>query len=1116
MTSRWKAAMAMVGLAWLVGCGGGDGDAPPPTPPAATVATVQVAALALDGSSLAGVSVTANGSAPVLTDAAGRAELTVANDVDLILAFSKSGLASQVKVLHVPAGVSRSEFRATLVPRQAALTVSDIALGGTVRGKDGTRATFPAGSLVDASGAVVSGAIQMQLTPINVLADTSAFPGRFAGTQGGAAPVGIVSYGTAEFHPTQNGGKLQIAPGKSVTIEIPMYADRHTDGSAVRLGQSIPLWSLNEGTGLWTQEGTGTVVANADSPTGLALRAEVSHFSWWNCDDLSGPEASVDVRCLGVDAGGNATVPLAAGQSCLIRAQVPDPRRRPATAATIGVDNDGAVGLRVPADTLVELYGESVANGVPVRGLVTVNIPAGERRTVVIPLVPPVAVTLLEPARDATLPSLGSATVTVGESVDRVEIYLGGVKVAEDTSAPYQLAFDTTAVSEGFTTLQARAFRSGSLVGATEPIPVIVDRSPPVVTLTRLDATAGDGRVRLLAQVSDLSPVGRVEFFRGSTLLGEATAFPFELTYSLLASDTPSVSFTARARDVVGNAGSSNVISFGTLAPTVALTRNPSTATLTSSQAVTFSATAASSNGIDRVEFFKGSIRLGEDRSPPYEIVYTVTGADEPVLNVMAKAIDADGNSASASLAVPVNISSGDAVAPVVALDAIASPVSTSSLELAAAASDDVGVAKVEFYVNGLLMGERTALSAGRYRLIADVGTLDGPVTFIARAYDAAGNTADSTRTATVRIVATLLAANGELMHAPASLAACPPSLGLSADGTPYVAHVVLTGNVPDAGVSRRIGGVWQSLGFANDPTSTHLQRFTCPTLGVTAAGEPFVAMMAAAGRSGDSGLTQIVRRFNGSAWVTEREIVATSGNDRISLVMDGANRPVIVWSGAVSGVGKRLNAERFEGGIWQTLATRFGSLGGDVGDFRLAVRPDLTVALVTVSSTGPFGNAIHALTIGDGGILSLGDSVTRKIDEVGDSSRSLRVLDITANAGETVVSYALLGSSISQTRTVRFDTASNVWRLLGTDADLVVPSGPSALAFQGGTLVQVLSMDVFAPALARRWNGSAWSAFTTLTGVNSIEARAVVHQDTLFLGFTQGGSAGVARLNVP
>jgi len=114
------------------------------------------------------------------------------------------------------------------------------------------------------------------------------------------------------------------------------------------------------------------------------------------------------------------------------------------------------------------------------------------------------------------------------------------------------------------------------------------------------------------------------------------------------------------------------------------------------------------------------------------------------------------------------------------------------------------------------------------------------------------------------------------------------------------------------------------------------------------------------------------------------------------------------------------------------------------------------------------------------------------------------------------VVSYALLGSSISQTRTVRFDTASNVWRLLGTDADLVVPSGPSALAFQGGTLVQVLSMDVFAPALARRWNGSAWSAFTTLTGVNSIEARAVVHQDTLFLGFTQGGSAGVARLNVP
>ena len=49
------------------------------------------------------------------------------------------------------------------------------------------------------------------------------------------------------------------------------------------------------------QEGTGTVVASAASPSGFALRAQVSHLSWWNCDQWLGsiPEGSYnpDVRC---------------------------------------------------------------------------------------------------------------------------------------------------------------------------------------------------------------------------------------------------------------------------------------------------------------------------------------------------------------------------------------------------------------------------------------------------------------------------------------------------------------------------------------------------------------------------------------------------------------------------------------------------------------------------------------------------------------------------------------------------------------------------------------------------------------------------------------------------
>lgn len=53
--------------------------------------------------------------------------------------------------------------------------------------KDGVCAEFPAGGLVNAAGQVVSGAVQVQMTPVNVLSQTAAFPGRFAGTPAGAA-----------------------------------------------------------------------------------------------------------------------------------------------------------------------------------------------------------------------------------------------------------------------------------------------------------------------------------------------------------------------------------------------------------------------------------------------------------------------------------------------------------------------------------------------------------------------------------------------------------------------------------------------------------------------------------------------------------------------------------------------------------------------------------------------------------------------------------------------------------------------------------------------------------------------------------------------------------------
>ena len=64
----------------------------------------------------------------------------------------------------------------------------------------------------------------------------------------------------------------KIRQGDKATLFFPI-ADIQID----KLDNTIPLWSLNEETGLWIQEG----VANLN---GQFIVAEVSHFSFWNLD----------------------------------------------------------------------------------------------------------------------------------------------------------------------------------------------------------------------------------------------------------------------------------------------------------------------------------------------------------------------------------------------------------------------------------------------------------------------------------------------------------------------------------------------------------------------------------------------------------------------------------------------------------------------------------------------------------------------------------------------------------------------------------------------------------------------------------------------------------------
>ncbi len=201
--------------------------------------------------------------------------------VPLVVRLSRPGYSSQVVQVGVLADTTTTLFFDTAMrPRDAAIEVPEAEDGFMKRARDGVMVELPPDALMRADGEMASGAVSLSMTPVDVAdpEEVRSFPGRFEGLQPDGSSALLLSLGTAEFTFEQGGEELQLAPGKTATIEIPIYT------SEAAIGEEIPLWSMNETTGAWVQEGVGTVAESSSSPSGLALVAQVGHFSWWNID----------------------------------------------------------------------------------------------------------------------------------------------------------------------------------------------------------------------------------------------------------------------------------------------------------------------------------------------------------------------------------------------------------------------------------------------------------------------------------------------------------------------------------------------------------------------------------------------------------------------------------------------------------------------------------------------------------------------------------------------------------------------------------------------------------------------------------------------------------------
>ncbi len=175
-------------------------------------------------------------------------------------------------------------------------------------------------------------------------------------------------------------------------------------------------------------------------------------------------------------------------------------------------------------------------------------------------------------------------------------------------------------------------------------------------------------------------------------------------------------------------------------APTVALTTPANNASFTAPAAFTLTADATDTDdGIAKVEFYQGSVKLGEDLSPPYE--WSVTNMLIGNYAFTAIAID---NAGKTTLSSVVNVSVLSSQSPTIALTSPAQDASydaPASITVTADAQDPDGtIALVEFFSGAVKIGEDDSFPYS----INWTGVITGSYSLTAKATDNSASTATS------------------------------------------------------------------------------------------------------------------------------------------------------------------------------------------------------------------------------------------------------------------------------------------------------------------------------------------------------------------------------------
>jgi len=463
------------------------------------------------------------------------------------------------------------------------------------------------------------------------------------------------------------------------------------------------------------------------------------------------------------NAGTNQTVTLAAGQATASvtlngsASSDPDgsiasyawsglngaPQPAPATGALPGVtlpagsygfslvvtDNKGAAS----SASLVTV----TVNPAPVLSLriLTASLPAPK-------IDAPYSVTLAvsNPAGSPLTFSLGSG-IPAGAGIDPATGTITWRPTVAEIGKSYQ--FDA-AVSDGKGGSDSRRF-----------LLTVSDTVPPVVVLNAPASVIPGASFKVTASPTDNLGVARVRIsVNGQMKEYTAPPFQYQVDIGQVAAIGSTLPVTATAWDAAGNSGSASatITVVGTPANSPPLISLAAPARVTARARVVLTASAASTQGVARLDFKADGVTIASAVPPETSATYTVP-ADLPpgaTIDFTATAVDFSGNSASAQAQSTV-AELPDTVPPTIALDLPATVTLGTQLPVNLTVSDDAGVAGVTIFLAHQQAGSFQGALSQIVELPLPPGVDAGMDLVVeVRATDTSGNQAGVTKTVQV------------------------------------------------------------------------------------------------------------------------------------------------------------------------------------------------------------------------------------------------------------------------------------------------------------------------------------------------------------------------------